>query len=112
VAPAERICPYLGQRAEHSKRLVEVARDCGTDAHLIDNSGEVQEEWLEGRRVVGISSGASAPENLVGELIEFFKDRGVSDISEYDVVKEDVRFMLPKQIRLAAAAAPAPEGAL
>jgi 4-hydroxy-3-methylbut-2-en-1-yl diphosphate reductase len=90
--------------SSNSKRLVEVARDCGTDAHLIDNAGEVQEQWLDGRRVVGISSGASAPENLVAELIEFFKARGVSDISEFDVVKEDVRFMLPKQIRLAVAA--------
>ncbi len=49
--------------------------------------------------MVGISSGASAPENLVADLVEFFRDRGVSDVSEFDVVKEDVRFMLPKQIR-------------
>jgi 4-hydroxy-3-methylbut-2-enyl diphosphate reductase len=95
----------IGSRnSSNSVRLVEVARDCGTDAHLIDNAGEVQEEWLDGRRVVGISSGASAPENLVAELIEFFRARGVGDISEFDVVKEDVRFMLPKQIRLAVAA--------
>jgi 4-hydroxy-3-methylbut-2-enyl diphosphate reductase len=76
-----------------------VARDCGTEAHLIDNSGEVQEAWLAGRRVVGISSGASAPENLVADLVDFFRARGVSDISEFDVVREDVRFMLPKQVR-------------
>ena len=56
----------IGSRnSSNSVRLVEVARDCGTDAHLIDNAGEVREEWLDGRRVVGISSGASAPENLV-----------------------------------------------
>jgi 4-hydroxy-3-methylbut-2-enyl diphosphate reductase len=90
--------------SSNSKRLVEVARDCGTDAYLIDNAREFREEWLEGVRVVGISSGASAPENLVAELVDFFWDRGVRDISEYDVVKEDVRFMLPKQIRQAAAA--------
>jgi 4-hydroxy-3-methylbut-2-enyl diphosphate reductase len=95
----------IGSRnSSNSLRLVEVARDCGTEAHLIDNAGEVQEEWLEGCRVVGISSGASAPENLVAELVEFFRGRGVSDISEFDVVKEDVRFMLPKQIRVATAA--------
>jgi 4-hydroxy-3-methylbut-2-en-1-yl diphosphate reductase len=90
--------------SSNSKRLVEVARDCGTDAHLIDNAGEVQEEWLQGRHVVGISSGASAPENLVAELVDFFRARGVSDISEFDVIREDVRFMLPKQIREAAVA--------
>jgi 4-hydroxy-3-methylbut-2-en-1-yl diphosphate reductase len=94
----------IGSRnSSNSKRLVEVARDCQTDAHLIDNAGEVQEEWLEGRRVVGISSGASAPENLVRELVDFFRARGVSDISEFDVTSEDVRFMLPKQIREAVA---------
>jgi 4-hydroxy-3-methylbut-2-enyl diphosphate reductase len=95
----------IGSRnSSNSVRLVEVARDCGTEAHLIDNAGEVQEEWLEGRHVVGISSGASAPENLVAELIDFFRARGVQDISEFDVVREDVRFMLPKQIREAVAA--------
>jgi 4-hydroxy-3-methylbut-2-en-1-yl diphosphate reductase len=85
--------------SSNSVRLVEVARDCGTEAHLIDNRGEVQEAWLEGRSVVGISSGASAPENLVSDLVEFFRERGVTDISEFDAVREDVRFMLPKQIR-------------
>ncbi len=68
----------IGSRnSSNSVRLVEVARDCGTEAHLIDNVGEVREEWLQGRRVVGISSGASAPENLVTELVEFFRERGV-----------------------------------
>jgi 4-hydroxy-3-methylbut-2-enyl diphosphate reductase len=90
----------IGSRnSSNSARLVEVARDCGAEAHLIDNAGEVQERWLDGVRVVGISSGASAPENLVHELVEFFRARGVSDVSELDVVREDVRFMLPKQIR-------------
>ncbi len=90
----------IGSRnSSNSVRLVEVARDCGTEAHLIDNAGEVQEQWLDGVRVVGISSGASAPEVLVGELVDFFRGRGVSDVSEFDVVREDVRFMLPKQIR-------------
>jgi 4-hydroxy-3-methylbut-2-en-1-yl diphosphate reductase len=90
----------IGSRnSSNSKRLVEVSRDCGTEAHLIDNAGEVREEWLEGARVVGISSGASAPENLVEELVGLFRARGVSDISEHEVRREDVRFMLPKPIR-------------
>ena len=83
---------------------MEVARDCGTEAHLIDKAGEVREEWLAGKRVVGISSGASAPEHLVQELIEFFRARGVREISEFHVVNEDVRFMLPKPIRELASA--------
>ena len=95
----------IGSRnSSNSLRLVEVARDCGTEAHLIDNAGEVKDEWLAGRKIVGISSGASAPENLVGELVDLFRARGVLDISEFDVVREDVRFMLPKQIRESAVA--------
>jgi 4-hydroxy-3-methylbut-2-en-1-yl diphosphate reductase len=90
----------IGSRnSSNSVRLVEVARDCGTNAHLIDNASEVQEGWLEGVRIVGISSGASAPENLVSDLVDLFRARGVSDVSEFDVIREDVRFMLPKQIR-------------
>jgi 4-hydroxy-3-methylbut-2-en-1-yl diphosphate reductase len=96
----------IGSRnSSNSLRLVEVARDCGAEAHLIDRADEVREEWLEGRRVVGISSGASAPENLVEELVDLFRARGVSDVSEFHVVSEDVRFMLPKPIRQNAPAA-------
>jgi 4-hydroxy-3-methylbut-2-enyl diphosphate reductase len=54
--------------------------------------------------VVGISSGASAPEELVQHLVAFFRERGTTDVSEFEVVQEDVRFMLPKDIRTALAA--------
>jgi 4-hydroxy-3-methylbut-2-enyl diphosphate reductase len=92
------------QNSSNSKRLVEVARDYGAEAHLIDHEGQVREEWLEGKRVVGISSGASAPEELVQRLVQFFRDRGTQDVSEFEVIQEDVRFMLPKTIRQALAA--------
>jgi 4-hydroxy-3-methylbut-2-enyl diphosphate reductase len=96
------------QNSSNSLRLVDVARDEGVDSYLIDNAGQVQEEWIAGKRVVGISSGASAPEELVEALIDLFRARGVTDVSELEVVREDVRFMLPKPIRQAmAAAAPA-----
>jgi len=95
----------IGSRnSSNSVRLVEVAREAGTEAHLIDRATEIREEWLDGARVVGISSGASAPENLVQELVQLFRDRGVTDISEFHVINEDVRFMLPKPIREAATA--------
>jgi 4-hydroxy-3-methylbut-2-enyl diphosphate reductase len=93
------------QNSSNSQRLVEVARDYGTDAHLIDNETQVREEWLEDKRVIGISSGASAPEELVQRLVEFFRARGVEDVTEFSVIDEDVRFMLPKPIRQAASAA-------
>jgi 4-hydroxy-3-methylbut-2-enyl diphosphate reductase len=95
------------QNSSNSQRLVEVARDYGADAHLIDNETQVQEAWLDGKETVGISSGASAPEELVQQLVGFFRERGVDDIAEFEVVSEDVRFMLPKSIRQAAAASDA-----
>jgi 4-hydroxy-3-methylbut-2-enyl diphosphate reductase len=94
----------IGSRnSSNSNRLVEVARYHGAESYLIDNETQVEEEWLEGKRVVGITSGASAPENLVQRLVQFFRDRGVTDVSEFHVVQEDVRFMLPKHIRKALA---------
>jgi 4-hydroxy-3-methylbut-2-enyl diphosphate reductase len=96
----------IGSRnSSNSNRLVEVAREHGADAHLIDNEGQVREEWLEGKRVVGISSGASAPEELVKRLVDFFRARGTKQVEEFEVVQEDVRFMLPKTIRQALAQA-------
>jgi 4-hydroxy-3-methylbut-2-en-1-yl diphosphate reductase len=85
--------------SSNSQRLVDVARDYGARAHLIDNETQVQEEWLEGTRVVGISSGASAPEELVERLVQFFRDRGTETVETFEVMREDVRFMLPKVIR-------------
>jgi 4-hydroxy-3-methylbut-2-enyl diphosphate reductase len=87
------------QNSSNSQRLVEVARDYGADSYLIDNEAQVEEAWLQDKRVVGISSGASAPEELVRRLVAFFTARGVTDVSEFEVVREDVRFMLPKRIR-------------
>ena len=95
------------KNSSNSNRLVEVARAHGAESHLIDNETQVREEWIEGKRVVGITSGASAPEELVQRLIEFFRARGTTDVSEFEVVQEDVRFMLPKEIRKALAAAQA-----
>jgi len=94
----------IGSRnSSNSNRLVEVARDHGAESHLIDNESQVREEWLEGKRVVGITSGASAPEELVQRLVSFFRERGTEDVAEFDVIQEDVRFMLPKTIRRALA---------
>jgi 4-hydroxy-3-methylbut-2-enyl diphosphate reductase len=94
----------IGSRnSSNSNRLVEVAREYGADSHLIDNELEVLDEWLDGARIVGITSGASAPDELVQRLVEFFRERGVEDVHELQVVEENVRFMLPKTVRQAAA---------
>jgi len=89
--------------SSNSNRLVEVARECGAKSYLIDNSLQVEEEWLEGVETLGITSGASAPEELVEQLVDFFRDRGTEAISEVRTVDEYVRFMLPREIRAALA---------
>jgi 4-hydroxy-3-methylbut-2-enyl diphosphate reductase len=95
------------ENSSNSNRLVEVAREHGCASHLIDYPEQIREEWLTDKRVIGITSGASAPEQLVRRLVEFFRARGTTDVSELEVVKEDVRFMLPKAIRQALATASA-----
>jgi 4-hydroxy-3-methylbut-2-enyl diphosphate reductase len=96
----------IGSRnSSNSNRLVQVTRELGTESHLIDDVREVDEAWLEGKTVVGISSGASAPEELVQRLVAFFRERGTQEVEEFQVVSEDVRFMLPKAIRQAMAGA-------
>jgi 4-hydroxy-3-methylbut-2-enyl diphosphate reductase len=106
MAPLCDLVLVIGSRnSSNSNRLVEVAREHGAQSHLIDNETQVEEAWLEGVETVGITSGASAPEELVSRLVEFFRERGVSDVSEFEVVQEDVRFMLPKTIRQALAEA-------
>src|SRR3712207_6795162 len=95
----------IGSRnSSHSNRLVDVARDAGTEAYLIDNESQVQPAWLAGTRVVGITSGASAAEELVQRLIDFVRARGTRRVEEFRVLREDVRFMLPKPIRQAMSA--------
>jgi 4-hydroxy-3-methylbut-2-enyl diphosphate reductase len=106
MAPLCDLVLVIGSRnSSNSNRLVEVAREHGAASHLIDNETQVDETWLEGVETVGITSGASAPEELVRRLVEYFRGRGVTDVSEFEVVQEDVRFMLPKTIRQAMASA-------
>src|SRR2546421_576423 len=104
MAPHCALVLVIGSRnSSNSNRLVEVARDHGAESYLIDNADQVDDAWLQDARVVGISSGASAPELLVQQLVDFFRARGTEDVSEFDVIHEDVRFMLPKTIRKALA---------
>jgi 4-hydroxy-3-methylbut-2-en-1-yl diphosphate reductase len=85
--------------SSNSNRLVEVAREHGSSSYLIDTHLQVDEAWLDGVDTVGITSGASAPEELVEQLVIFFRERGATDVSELKTVDEDVRFMLPGEIR-------------
>ena len=90
----------LGSRnSSNSNRLVETARAAGVDAYLIDDAGEIDERWLHGATVVGVTSGASAPEKLVTEVCDWFRALGVVDVEPYRLVDEDVEFRLPVELR-------------
>jgi 4-hydroxy-3-methylbut-2-enyl diphosphate reductase len=90
----------IGSRnSSNSNRLVEVAHANGVPSHLIDDESEIDESWLDGIDVVGITSGASAPERLVERLCAWFRTRGVTEIEPYRLVDEDVEFRLPVELR-------------
>ncbi len=90
----------IGSRnSSNSNRLVEVARANGVASYLIDDETEIDESWIVGVDVVGVTSGASAPEKLVERVCDWFRARGVADIEPYRLVNEDVEFRLPVELR-------------
>ncbi len=90
----------IGSRnSSNSNRLVETARAGGVAAYLIDDETEIDEAWLDGVDVVGVTSGASAPEKLVERVCDWFRARGVEQIEPYRLVDEDVEFRLPIELR-------------
>lgn len=99
------------ENSSNSNRLVEVSRNLGTNAHLIDSCKDVQPQWLEGVNTLALTAGASAPECLVEEVVEFLRGQGFSNVREVEVMPENVRFGLPPEIVEAIASAPAPVAA-
>jgi 4-hydroxy-3-methylbut-2-enyl diphosphate reductase len=90
----------VGSRnSSNSNRLVDVARAGGVSAFLIDDDSEIEDAWFDGVEVVGITSGASAPEKLVQRVCAWFRARDVTDIEPYRLVDEDVEFRLPVELR-------------
>jgi 4-hydroxy-3-methylbut-2-en-1-yl diphosphate reductase len=90
----------IGSRnSSNSNRLVDVARAAGVHAYLVDDEREIDAAWLDGAEIVGVTSGASAPERLVTNVCDWFRARGVEDIQPYSMVEEDVTFRLPVELR-------------
>ncbi|WP_298890600.1 4-hydroxy-3-methylbut-2-enyl diphosphate reductase [uncultured Serinicoccus sp.] len=88
------------QNSSNSKRLVEVALEYGSrDGHLVDYADEIDEAWLEGVRTVGVTSGASVPEVLVRDVLDWLADRGFEDVQAVTAAEESVLFALPTDIR-------------
>lgn len=86
------------QTSSNSKRLVEVARDRGVDAYLIDDASQIDPAWVTNAGTVGLTSGASAPESVVNEVVTWFTANGVTTVDTVMVVDEDVEFSLPANL--------------
>ena len=84
--------------SSNSRRLSEVANEAGAPAYLVDDESEVDPAWLEGAEVVGLTSGASAPDWLVERMVEFLRRRGATEVEEVRVVEENVRFSMPRSL--------------
>jgi len=99
VAPLCELLLVVGsQNSSNSRRLVEVCVKEGVASHLIDDLGEINPQWLEGVNTVAVTAGASAPENLVQELIQSLTAQGYGELEEVEIKEEDVRFNLPSEL--------------
>ena len=86
--------------SSNTVRLVEVALDAGAKAaYRVDFASEIEESWFEGVETVGVSSGASVPEELVEEVLDYLAARGFGDVRNVTTAEEDVQFSLPKELR-------------
>jgi len=107
ASEADLVLVVGSDNSSNSNRLVEVARNLGTNAHLIDSYKDIQPEWLAGVRKIALTAGASAPECLVEEVVKFLTSKGFDNLKELEVMPEHVRFGLPPEIVEAIASAPA-----
>ena len=84
--------------SSNSNRLREVAEHMGAQAYMVDSADDLRPEWVAGRKRIGVSAGASAPEVLVIELIERLKSLGAKRVQQLDGITEDVVFTLPREL--------------
>lgn len=106
ASEADLVLVVGSDNSSNSNRLVEVARNLGTSSHLIDSFRNIRPEWLEGVKTIALTAGASAPECLVEEVVQFLTGKGFSNVNEVEVMPENVRFGLPPEIVEAIASAP------
>jgi 4-hydroxy-3-methylbut-2-enyl diphosphate reductase len=86
------------ETSSNAQRLVEVARNAGAGAELVDGESELDEALLDGHDVVGLTAGASTPEELVEGTIAQLARRGYEELVEITVAREDVHFRLPREV--------------
>ena len=109
VAHGADLVLVVGSRnSSNSNRLVEVSKNLDTNSYLIDSAAAIEPDWLDGVKTVAVTAGASAPEVLVKDVVEYLQSKGYGDVDEVEVMPENVRFGLPPEIVQAIASAPKP----
>jgi len=99
-AEADLVIVVGSRNSSNSKRLVEVAKLAGArEAYLVDFADEIEEAWLEGVTTVGLTSGASVPEILVEQVLEYLSQHGFEDVEIVKAAEESITFSLPKELR-------------
>jgi 4-hydroxy-3-methylbut-2-enyl diphosphate reductase len=101
IAAASDLVLVVGSpNSSNSVRLVEVAREAGAGAaYLVDDASGISDAWLYGVETVGVTSGASAPEDLVAEVLAWLAARGYGDVTEVNSAEEHLLFALPQELR-------------
>ena len=99
MAPRADVVIVVGSpNSSNSNRLREVAKNLGRDAYLVDSAADLRAEWIEGKRTVGVTAGASAPEVLVHDVIRRLQELGARRVRELEGIDEKVTFPLPRSI--------------
>ncbi len=100
AADSDLVLVVGSRNSSNSVRLVEVALDAGAGAsHLVDDASEIDEGWLDGVTTVGLTSGASVPETLVQQVMQWLAERGYGEVTEVESAQEHLLFALPPELR-------------
>jgi 4-hydroxy-3-methylbut-2-enyl diphosphate reductase len=92
--------------SSNSNRLAELARKLGVESYMVDSAEELQPQWLQGKKRVGLTAGASAPEVLVKAVIDRIRSFGAVSVRKMDGIQETVKFPLPKGLKTQEGAQP------
>jgi 4-hydroxy-3-methylbut-2-enyl diphosphate reductase len=101
MAPQVEVVIVVGSpNSSNSNRLREVAQKKGADAYMVDNAGQIEAAWLDGKLRIGVTAGASAPEVLVQAVIDRLKELGAKSVRTLEGIEEHVTFPLPKGLNV------------
>ena len=93
----ELVLIFGSQNSSNSRRLMETVRAAGTESYLVDDISMIDEAWLSGKQAIGISAGASAPERVISDAVDFFRQRDYA-VEDFEALEENMRFTPPPEL--------------